>query len=143
MILVLVLIENYDTNCGIIWGLIAYWYCRSFIDTSAVMSTSVLVSKVLVNLTQSTLFLMSASFKFSGCLPALYWISLPKIMFSKSQDVTSPSDVRDRSDRKGVKDFKVVKVVKGVKWFKVERLIELNGLRCWQVKDQLKISLKS
>ena len=38
--------------------------------------------------------------------------------------LTSPSDVRDRSNRKGVKNFKAVKVVKGVrvikgvKWFK-------------------------
>ena len=49
--------------------------------------------------------------------------------------LTSPSDVRDRSDRKGVKYFKVVKVVKGgkevkgVEWVKIKRFIGFNGLR--------------
>ena len=63
--------------------------------------------------------------------------------------ITSPSDVRDRSDRKGVKYFKVVKVVKGgkevkgVEWVKIKRFIGFNGLRSWQVNDLLKISWRS
>ena len=58
-----------------------------------------------------------------------------KIMIIGKNFVTSPSDVRDRSDRKGVKYFKVVKVVKGgkevkgVEWVKIKRFIGFNGLR--------------
>ena len=35
-----------------------------------------------------------------------------------------------------VKAVKGVKVVKGVKRFKVERLIEFHGLRCWMLTSQ-------
>ena len=40
---------------------------------------------------------------------------------------TSPSNVKDRSDREGVKDFEVVKVVEGVKVVKrVEDLFHIS-----------------